>query len=65
MFGPKEIVKNDRFRLMITGTMSMTSYPYSLEVFNPMAEGWFNIIDLTPGDLADLIQLIKEYTEEK
>lgn len=63
MFERKTICENDRFRLVLTGTMSMTSYPYSLEYFINM--NWEKIIDLSPGDLADLIHLIKQYTEEK
>jgi hypothetical protein len=64
MFEPKEIVKTEKFRLILTGTMSMTSYPYSLEWFENN-EGWSTLINLSPGDFAELIQLVKLYTEEK
>lgn len=58
----KELVSTENFRLIKTTYPS--SYPYQIEVFTP-AYGWEIIMDLRNSDLAELITLIKEYTEEK
>lgn len=65
MFEPKVICQNKMFKLALVGTMSMTSYPYLLEVFDFADECWKTVFYMSPGDLADLIHLIKQYTEEK
>lgn len=65
MFEPKIIVENNTFRLSIVGTMSMTSYPYLLEVIDDADKCWITVFYLTPGMLADLIHIITKYTEEK
>lgn len=58
----KELVSTENFRLLKTDFLS--AYPYQLEVFTP-EYGWEIMMDLRNSDLAELISLIKQYTEEK
>ena len=59
------LVATDNFRLLkYDNPIYPTTYPYSLEHFNPIF-GWEPIIDLGYSDLAELLKLFNDYQEEK